>query len=157
MIFWSKERCGTILRWFYSEVVSMGICQCGNFGIFSHPWDNYGWAENFATRCRKLWRFFWANKNIAVKYRIKSYSRFSEKKFRNFFSNRCPGSGRRDISNVRYSKESPSLELITAGGVCFCDNSPLHGSRSRGELENRCRKTGPNRKTFFIFRDTVLL
>ena len=130
MISWVNELCETILRWFYSEVVFMGICQCGNFGIFSHPWDNYGWVENFATRCRKRWRFFWANKNIVVKYRLKSYSRFSEKKFPTFFSNRCPGSGRRDISNVRYSKGSLLLWLIGAGRVWLCDDFPLQDKRS---------------------------
>ena len=72
----------------------------------------------------------------------------SEKFFSWKFSNRCPGSERRKISNVRYSIESLSLGLITAGGVCFCDNSPLHGSQSRGELVNRGRKTDANRKTF---------
>ena len=67
--------------------------------------------------------------------------------FRNF-SNRCSASERRRILNVRYSFGSPFLGLIIAGGVWFCDNSPLHGSRSRGELENRGRKTDANRKTF---------
>ena len=68
--------------------------------------------------------------------------------FADVTSDRRPNSVRGIITNVRYSFESPFLGLVTASGVWFYDNSRLHGSRSRDELENRGKKIDANRKTF---------